>query len=353
MYCCLQCKCSMLRCNCCVSRCRQHCCAVCFFLIVEIVANDLSVLYMVKRVRESDERQGASDGPASGSHDVVRDGVNAGAAASATMIASSSLPSSAVPLASPARVIDSVVPGSPSNRERFRNACMPHQVSCDLSSVPSDPGFRFSFQAVVLVVFPSSSNPIRRHVLLGDGRGTVGVTVWNAHVNAFSIASIGQCVSITKVSMTNHNGVRGLSLNKESTLHFSSDDQHYSCVWWNGIPATPPLSAILFYDQKDNSVVNVAGILGSVSVEQKHVRSDARDLLTLKIVDRTGIVTVRSWNHGAGLFQRLVDTPIKLSRVRVTSFGGCKTGELFDGAGTTICEGNFDGADDLRQFWSE
>lgn len=308
---------------------------------------------MVKRPRESDGGKCASDVPAPGSPDAVRDGVSAGAAASAAMIAFHSLPSSAEPPSTPPRVIVAGVPESPSNRERFKNACMPHQVSCDLASVSSEPGFRFSFQAVVLVVFPASSNPIRRHVLLGDGRGAVGITVWNAHVNAFSSDSIGQCVSITKVSMTVHNGVRGLSMNKESTIQFNMDDQHFSRVWWNGISSTPPLSAILFHDQKDNNVVNVAGILGSVSVEQKHVRSDARDLLTLKIVDRTGIVTVRSWNHGAGLFQRLVDTPIKLTRVRVTSFGGGKTGELFDGAGTSICEGTFDGADDLRQFWSE
>jgi hypothetical protein len=306
---------------------------------------------MVKRARETDEPKAHSDVLSPGCPD-VREGVSAGASAAVEMIATHNIPLTADPPVTPPRVMVSVNV-SPSNRDRFRNACMPNQVSCDLSTVSAEPGYRFSFQAVVLVVFPSSSNPIRRHVLVGDGRGSVGVTVWNAHVNAFSSASIGQCVAITKVSMTVHNGVRGLSLNKESTLLFSDDNQHFSRVWWNAIPSQPALSAILFHDQKENSVVNVAGILGSVTVEQKHVRSDARDLLTLKIVDRTGIVSVRSWNHGAGLFQRLVDTPIKLTRIRVTSFGGSKTGEMFDGAGTTITEGTFDGADDLRQFWSE
>jgi hypothetical protein len=302
------------------------------------------LFFMVKRLRDTEEGKCCSA--------EVREGVIAGAAAAAAIIADQSLLSSSLPPSSPPRVINAVVPVSPSNRERFRNACMPHQVSCDLSTVSSEPGFRFSFQAVVLVVFPASSNPLRRHVLLGDGRGTVGVTVWNAHVNAFSSSSVGQCAVFTKVSMTIHNGVRGLSLNKESTVHFSIDD-HFSSLWWNGVPSKQPLSAILFHDQNDNTVVNVAGILGSVSVEQKHVRSDARELLTLKIVDRTGIVVVRSWNHGADLFHRLVDTPVLLSRVRVTSFGGAKTGELFDGGGTLINEGNFVGADDLRLFWSE
>ena len=317
----------------------------CLVQSTDFVANAFSHYFvMVKRLRGTEEEKGCSAD--------VSEVMPAGAAASAAIIADQSLPPSSLPPSSPPRVDNAVVPVSPSNRERFRNLCMPHQVSCDLSTVSSEPGFRFSFQAVVLVVFPPSSNPLRRHVLLGDGRGSVGVTVWNAHVNAFSSSSIGSCVAITKVSMTIHNGVRGLSLNKESTVQFIKDD-HFASLWWNGIPSKPPLSAIFFHDQTDNTVVNVAGILGSVSVEQKHVRSDARDLLTLKIVDRTGIVVVRSWNHGADLFQRLVDTPILLTRVRVTSFGGAKTGELFDGAGTMINEGSFAGADDLRQFWSE
>jgi hypothetical protein len=70
-----------------------------------------------------------------------------------------------------------VLPASPaSNRERFRASQMPSQVSCDLSSVPVEPGHSFTFQGIVLVVFPASANPLRRHVLVGDGRGVVGLT---------------------------------------------------------------------------------------------------------------------------------------------------------------------------------
>ena len=247
-----------------------------------------------------------------------------------------------------------VLPMSPStNRDRFRNSNMPMQLSCDLSSMSAEPGFRFTFQAVVLVVFPSSSNPLRRHVLVGDGRGTVGVTVWNAHVNAFSFQSIGQLVVISKVSMTVHNGVRGISLNKESAVSFSSEHDHFGLKWWKSIPSLPALPAIIFHDQKDNAVINICGILGSVTVEQKNVRSDARELLTLKLVDRTGIVTVRSWNHGAGLFQAFMDKPVLIQRVRVTSFGGMKIAELFDGNGSVITGSDFPGASDLNDFWSQ
>jgi hypothetical protein len=247
-----------------------------------------------------------------------------------------------------------VNPPSPaSNRERFRASLMPAQITCDLSSVVVDPGHRFTFQGIVLVVFPASSNPLRRHVLVGDGRGAVGITVWNAHVNTFSSLSIGQLVVVTKVSVVLHNGTRGITLNKDSTVSFNTLSDHFASLWWQTIPQQSAVSAILFCDQKDNTVVNVAGICGSVSVEQKTVRSDARDLVTIKIVDRTGIITLRTWNHCSDSFLPLVDNPVMFRRIRVTSFGSFKTGELFDGSGTIIDTGNFPGAEDLKKFWSE
>jgi hypothetical protein len=245
-------------------------------------------------------------------------------------------------------------PQSPAcNRDRFRGAMMPSQVTCDLSTVSTEAGLRFTFQGVVLVVYPSASNPVRRHVLVGDGRGTVGITVWNAHVNSFSMLSVGQLVVVTKVSMIIHNGTRGISMNKESTVQFNSLADHFAAIWWNAIPQQPAVSAVLFHDQRDNTVVNVAGILGSVSVEQRTVRSDARELLMIKLVDRTGIIAIRSWNHNLAMFTHLVDLPILIKRVRVTSFAATKTGELFDGNGSTIVSDDFPGAKDLIKFWSE
>lgn len=136
-------------------------------------------------------------------------GVTAGAAAAAAMIAdevSADVPSQASPAeiqASPPRAAAALVlPASPAtNRERFRAASMPAQISCDLSSVQPDPGMRFSFQAIVLIVYPAQTNPLRRHVLLADGYGVAGVTVWNANVNAFSNDSIGRMAHFTKMAL--------------------------------------------------------------------------------------------------------------------------------------------------------
>ena len=100
-------------------------------------------------------------------------------------------------------------------------------------------------------------------------------------------------------------------------------------------------------------VVVASGIIGSVSSEQKTVRSDARDLVTIKVVDRTGIITIRTWNHSSDAFLPWVDSPVMCRRVRVTSSASLTAGELFDGGGTIIQGGPFDGSDDLQKFWSE
>ena len=115
----------------------------------------------------------------------------------------------------------------------------------------------------------------------------------------------------------------------------------------------PPISVIHVADAKDNDIINVAGVLGAIHVETKNVRQDAKELLTLRIIDRTGILQVRSWNHTATLFQPKLDQPILIHRVRVSSFGGMKIGELLDGNGSIVHEGDFPAAADLAKFWSE
>jgi hypothetical protein len=247
-----------------------------------------------------------------------------------------------------------VQPMSPaSNRERFHASCMPNIISCDLSTVSTQAGLKFSFVAIVLVVYPASNNPLRRHVLLGDGRGTVGITVWNANVNMFSSQTVGQLAQFTKIAMTIHNNTRGLVLNKESTIHIAQSPVHFASVWWQSLRSAPPLQAIFFHDASENTIVNVAGILGSVTKEEKTVRNAPMSLLTLRLVDRSGVVMVRSWTHSDDTFLHWIDKPLLIKRIRVTAFANCKIGELLDGSDGSLFETQFDNSADLVKFWSE
>jgi hypothetical protein len=323
---------------------------------------------MVKRTRDSNS---------SAISEEVGESATAGAAAADVMIAAqvpADVPSHAasdIAEASPPRVSTAMaLPPSPAtNRERFRAASMPAQISCDLSCVQPETGMRFSFQAIVLIVYPAQSSPVRRHVLLADGYGVAGVTVWNANVNAFSNESIGRMAQFTKMSLVRyknpfksqfihafcqvvHNGTRSISMNKESTVSFTDGNGHFAHTWWHAIPAQKATAAIHFVECKENSVVNIEGILGSVCSEWKLVRNEQKELLTIRIVDRTGIIQVRSWNHSASSFEHLVDQPIRINRVRVAGFASTKVGELLDGKGSILVS-EFDGTADLTKFWSE
>jgi hypothetical protein len=245
-----------------------------------------------------------------------------------------------------------VHPKSPaSNRERFHASCMPNTITCDLSTVSTQPGMKFSFSGIVLVVYPASNNPLRRHILLGDGRGTVGVTVWHTQVSLFSSQTVGQLAQFTKVALSSYNNTRGLVLNKESAVTLATASQHFASMWWQSLLLAPPVQAIFFHDTADNSIVNVAGIIGSVTKEDKTVRNAPASLLTVRLVDRTGVIMVRSWTHSHVIFEDWVDKPILIRRVRVTAFANIKIGELLDGDGSHF-EREFDNHD-LIKFWAE
>jgi hypothetical protein len=106
------------------------------------------------------------------------------------------------------------------------------------------------------------------------------------------------------------------------------------------------------HDESENSIISVAGILGRVSSESKIVQSQERRLTVLHLVDATGKLDVRSWNHAPDAFLDFVDRPILIQRVKVASFAGATLCELFDSTGSIIVT-EFPGKNELIRFWSE
>jgi hypothetical protein len=102
----------------------------------------------------------------------------------------------------------------------------------------------------------------------------------------------------------------------------------------------------------ENSIVCVSGILGLFTAESKNVGHDIKTLTTLHMVDKSGSLTVRSWNQVPSIVEFSLEKPLLLQRIRITSFAGQKIGELLDGTGTSVVT-KFDGAAELAQFWIE
>jgi len=260
------------------------------------------------------------------------------------------------------------------NRDRFHANCQPLRVCCDLSTVGlHNTATRFTMQAIVLIVYPATEKPERRHLQLIDSRGTTGLTVWGANVSMFTSSSVGQVVRFTKLSLITHNGVKGLTMSSGSTITFVNDvaSALEEAKWWASLLDNRPLRIIDVHDCSDDQMVNVSAILGTLWSETKkvlqcfiaciivntviialQVKMQDRELLCMRITDRTGFIDVRSWNHGMVEFARLQDRPILFKRVRVTSFGGLKILEMLDASGTVVLD-QFDGDDDLKQYWLE
>ncbi len=215
------------------------------------------------------------------------------------------------------------------------------------------PGLRFSFEAIVTVVYPPSTNNDRRYLELSDAHGTTGITVWNSHVNAVNSDCIGRVLKFTKLAVTVHNGKKSLTMTKESTMHLE-DPTYVShlTIWWDALLKAPVLQALQFHDSTEQ-IVNVSGILGLIQTEEKMVKGIPKNLLVLHLTDPTGRLEIRSWNHADAEFLSYIDKPIQLHRVRVAMYAGHKTGELLCGNNGTTVTTEFDNSFKLKAYWQE
>ena len=249
---------------------------------------------------------------------------------------------------SPARVHAAHVPGSPGNREKFLAGLHVQQVGCNLEGVNVGPATKLTFRGTVVVVYPPSANPDRRYVLFMDANGSVGITVWHTNVPRFGPAAIGRAVIMTKMMVTVHAGKRSLTMSKDSMVNFVEGEN----PWWAGLQLMPSLSISDVFLVPENGIINVSGIVGSITVEEKSVRAESRELLIIRLVDRTGQIELRSWHSKLSDFSRFREKPVLFQRVRVTAYAGSKMCELIEGTGTVMQE-QFDGAHNLAQFWKE
>lgn len=216
------------------------------------------------------------------------------------------------------------------------------------------PGLRFSFEAIIVVVYPASTSaPERRYIELMDAFGTTGITVWNSYVQAVSPLSVGCVAKFTRLALTMHNGKKNLTMAKDSTLHVETPTfQGMLPTWWQGLQNQPIINCLQFHDTPALHIVNISGILGHIQLEEKIVRGSAKNLLVLFLTDRTGKIEIRSWNHSDTEFLPFKERPILIKRLRVCIYAGTRTGELLTGANGTTITTKFDN-EDLMKYWSE
>lgn len=239
-------------------------------------------------------------------------------------------------------------PPSPSQREAFQASLYVTKVKSNLSTANAAPGARVNFDGTVVVVYPCEANPVRRYVLLADELGTIGVTFWNQNVSKFSSSSVGHVVQLTKVLITQHNGKKSITMNKESGLTFTEQ----IAPFWSELARNPIVSIVDVHSMPANSFVTIAGVLGFLHSERKIVKDQEKELVIMKLIDRTGQIEVQSWVSKLADFSVYRDRPVKFQRLRVVAFGGIKCLEILDGNGTLV-NSEFDGCGELAKFWNE
>jgi hypothetical protein len=220
---------------------------------------------------------------------------------------------------------------------------------CNLDLSRSHPGSKVAVSAVVIAVFDAHSNPDRRYVQVADATGSLGLTVWNGNVAKLSRASIGQVIKVGKAVIGSHQGKKVLTLTRESTLEF--DAEHPLLQWWKDLAQQPSVSLAATLDIADNCIVNVSGILGMVGSEEKMVGAVVKTLVTLHLVDPSGQLDIRSWNHPASFFDAYVEQPVLICRIRMSSFAGMRMGELLANDASLIST-EFSGKKALQNYWA-
>jgi hypothetical protein len=239
-------------------------------------------------------------------------------------------------------------PPSPSQREVFLASMLVQKVTTNLISVNAQPGARLNFDGTIIVVYPAETNPVRRHVLFADEHGVIGITFWNQNAAKFNGSIVGTIAQLTKVIITAHAGKKSLTMNKESGFVITNK----IAPFWTQLLDNPVMSIIDVHSMPLNKFVSIAGILALMQSEIKIVRNEEKELVILRIVDRTGSIEVQSWVSKLTDFERYRDRPIQLKRMRISEFSGIKYLEIIDGNGTQI-QGQFDEALDLANFWKE
>jgi hypothetical protein len=258
-------------------------------------------------------------------------------------VAAPSSPSRSVVVGSPLQH-----PPSPSQREAFLASMQVQKVTTNLLLVNAQPGARLNFDGTIIVVYPCETNPVRRHVLLADEHGVIGITFWNQNAPKFNGSIVGTIAQLTKVMITTHVGKKSLTMNKESALVLSNK----IAPFWTQLLDNPVTSIMDVHSMPLNKFVSIAGIVALMHSEIKIVRNEEKELVILRIVDRTGSIEVQSWVSKLSDFERYRDQPVQMKRMRISEFSGVKYLEIIDGNGTQV-EGKFDEALDLANFWKE
>jgi hypothetical protein len=256
-----------------------------------------------------------------------------------------------------APVLGAVSQSSPGrNRQQFLMAMAPQLMTCDLSSAVVGMGVKHNLTAIVVAIYPAQTGPpARRHVLLCDKFGSTGLTVWHGDVQKFSKVVLGTVVTITRASVSVYQGKKNLVLSKDSSVVVGRPMGTSPVAdWWSQLAQAAPLPLTAAAVAMDNAMINVFGIIGLISHEDKEVHGVVRRVTTVHLASPTAKLQLRGWDLEPDTllqWHNRLDSVVKVCRIRMTSFAEAKIGEILDSPEGTVVSSHSD--PELTAFWAE
>ena len=136
--------------------------------------------------------------------------------------------------------------------------------------VIADNNQRIRLTGVVLVVYaPQQGPPARMYMLVGDGTGVAGVTVWGDTVNQLMSTPnlIGQAVNFPGCTISCYNGKRSLNVPRNHVVVFPHDSPH--AQWWASKLQTAPLNTQQLLAEPENAIVSIFAVCSGIRREEK------------------------------------------------------------------------------------
>ncbi len=196
--------------------------------------------------------------------------------------------------------------------------------------------------------------PSRRHIFLADSEGCTGITTWNQDVHKFPKEVLGGVVNITRASVSMYQGKKSLVLSKESSIEVDTVSRSPLAAWWESLANQPPLPLAAGVIAADNAIINVFGVLAFTSHEVKEVNGVERRVTTIHMASQTARLQLRGWDLEPSTVEtiaQLRDTVVQVRRIRMTSYGDNKIGEILDSPlGSKFVPFTDDA---LERFWRE
>jgi hypothetical protein len=161
-------------------------------------------------------------------------------------------------------------------------------ITCNLSLIPpskcydaylqllmpiADAHQRIRLSGIVLVVYaPQQGPPARMYMLVGDGSGVAGVTVWGDTVSQLTGTAnlIGQAVVLPGCTMSFYNGKRSLNVPRNHVVAFPNDSPH--AQWWASKLQTAPLTTQQLLAEPDHAIVSIFAVCSGIRREEKTMR---------------------------------------------------------------------------------